>query len=630
MDLRCLAICVSLSCLLGILSVHAAEDARPQIAVANYANGETVRYPLVLLRGTLSDATLESVTVINESSKLDSREMAGNARKGRFKALAELVPGKNRLVVQADKSRLPFTLTYKPQTNPYKIRAVLFADKTGDPTYDTPFKDDSQDYKAKWDASLKLLQTFTADEMHRQGYGRKTFNLELDDNGKVIVHIVKGRGSFEEMQKISGYDAYDASGAAIGEQLPAGHFKNLVCVAFSRHIKGTGAATAYAALGGGDVALMGGACFYAWPTGVKNIRKTFMGDEQIDEMNFHADDVGRFAVWATAATTVGSGLHEIGHALTLPHTKNYSNGIMLRGADTLNRYLGFVDPPCRQHKEYREFNDDGEPCWSDVCAASLAASRWMAMDDRRYTEKNTIGYSLDAGTGDVVVRSEEGLAFVCVEIPGASEKFDKRASLASLPKEIRLPLADIAKYYKTSKLTLRAEDGMGHYRDAFLAEMLARELNLTTGKPVTASREAAPDHPAAAAVDGDMGSYWDANPYPQWLQVDLEKVVVIDEVHLYGYVGEGRYYQYTIELSVDGQAWSKVVDASRSEEVSTDHGYRHPFSASPARYVRVNMLKNSANPGVHIRELRVFEPGKPRSVAVYAKLKALFEGESSQ
>lgn len=613
-----------------MVCVRAAAETPPPIAVTNYASGETVRYPLVLLRGTLGDATLGNITVINESSKLDSREMAGPARKGQFKALAELVPGENRLAVQAGKSRISFTLTYKPQTSPYKIRAVLFADQTGDPTYDTPFKDDPQNYRAKWDAALKLLQTFTADEMVRQGYGRKTFNLELDEKGKVVVHIVKGKGSFADMQKMSGYEAYDASAEAIRAQLPTGPFKSLVCVAFSRHVKGTGMATAYAALGGGDTALMGGACFYAWPTGVTNIYPTFMSDVQIDEKNFHADDVGRYAVWATAATTIGSGLHEIGHALTLPHTKNYQNGIMLRGADTLNRYLGFVDPPCRKHEDVREFKDSEEPCWSDVCAASLASSRWLSLDDRTYTEKNTIRFSLDAATGDLVVRSDDGLSFVCVELPGASEKFDPRATLAALPKELRMPLAEIAKEYKTARLTIRAEDGMGHYRDAFLSEMLNREENLTTGKPVTASQDVSADCPAAAAVDGELGTYWDANPYPQWLQVDLKKAVVIDEIHLYGYVGENRYYQYTIEASSDGQTWSVLVDARANEERSSDEGYRHVIPATPARYLRVNMLKNSSNPGVHIRELRVFEPGKPRSGAIYGELKALFEAKKGE
>ena len=70
---------------------------------------------------------------------------------GQFKAFAELVPGANDLVLKTDKDQVKLALTYKPQTNPYKVRAVMFTDKTGDPTFETPFKDD-QDYRAKWDA----------------------------------------------------------------------------------------------------------------------------------------------------------------------------------------------------------------------------------------------------------------------------------------------------------------------------------------------------------------------------------------------------------------------------------------------------------------------------------------------
>ncbi|MEI6219273.1 MAG: hypothetical protein WCP86_10260, partial [bacterium] len=248
-------------CMLGMANAVSAGDASG-ITITNYVAGETVRYPLVLLSGTLADVACRSVNVVNESSRMDSRCMEGLALGGRFKALAELRPGKNRLALSAGKEKTLFILNYKPQTNPYKVRAVHFTDKSGDPTYDTQFKDDPQDYRAKWDAALKIIQMFTAEEMHRQGYGRKTFNLELDKDGRAVVHIVKGKGTFEEMQTLSGGDAYGAAEAAISEQLPQGPYKNLVCVGFSRHIKGTGSATAYAALGGGDLALMGGACFY--------------------------------------------------------------------------------------------------------------------------------------------------------------------------------------------------------------------------------------------------------------------------------------------------------------------------------------------------------------------------------
>lgn len=480
--------------LLGVARAASAGDGSG-IAVTNYAAGETVRYPLVLLCGTLADATCTNVTVVNESSRLDSRRMEGLALRGRFKALAELRPGKNRLALSAGKEKKLFILNYKLQSNPYTVRAVHFADKSGDPTYDTQFKDDSQDYRSKWDAALKTIQLFTAEEMNRQGYGRKTFNLELDKNGKVVVHIVRGKGTFAEMQQMSGGDAYGAAEAAIAEQLPAGPYKNLVCVAFSRHVKGSGRATAYAALGGGGVALMGGACFYTWPTGVPDIQRTFMSDVQIADTEFHADDVSRYAVWATAATTIGSGLHELGHTFTLPHTRYHRNCIMMRGADLLNRHFTFVDPPWRQCKQYEEFKEGApawsseyvkgkssaqttfvgtQPYWSDVSAAALAPNRWFALDDRQYTATNTISCTVDPAAAELVIRSSDGLAFACVEIPGMADDFDRRAGLAELPRELRTPIADIVRKYNTTQLTVRVVDGMGHYADANLGQLLAQ------------------------------------------------------------------------------------------------------------------------------------------------------------
>ena len=609
------------------LAPQARSEAAPAIVVTNYEDGETIRYPLVQLRGKLTDATLanvKSVTVVNTSSRMDTRAMTGPALKGAFKAFAELVPGVNRLRVKAGAHEAPFVLNYEPQTNSHKVRAVHFTDKTGDPTYESQFADDPQDYRARWDAAMKLMQTFTADWMHARGHGRKTFNLELDGDGMVVVHVVRGRRSFDEMQKLGGGAAYGAAAAAIRSQLPRGPYKHLVCVAFSRHIKGTEKATAYAALGGGNVALMGGACFYTWPSGVKDIVRTFSSDVRIDIERYHADDCRRFAVWATASTTVGAGLHELGHAFTLPHTRKHYTGIMLRGGDTLNRYVGFLDPPCRRRDGYREFKEGKEPYWSEVSAAALAPSRWFALDEPRVTEENTIEFYLDVPRRELVVRSAAGLAFLAVEKPGSAEHWDRRASTAALPKELRLPLAEIAALHRTSRLTVRASDGGGHYRHASLASMLNREPNLTTGKAASASLHSGPRYAPAAAVDGELGTYWGADPYPQWFQVDLARAVVLDEIHLHTYADGRRYYRYDIRMSTDGKRWSTVADASANKEKATDEGYRHKFKPVRARYVRVNMLRNSANRGVHVRELRVFGPGDPRSNPAYAKLKELF------
>jgi hexosaminidase len=142
---------------------------------------------------------------------------------------------------------------------------------------------------------------------------------------------------------------------------------------------------------------------------------------------------------------------------------------------------------------------------------------------------------------------------------------------------------------------------------------IAPKPNLATGKPVTVGP--APDRKdgwfAKVAVDGffdDAGGHWASDgPAPQWLQVDLEKVRPIDFINVITYWDGGRYYQWTAEVSADGQTWKKVLDFSENKTPATAKGYSGKFARTEARYVRINMLKNSANPSVHIVELIVDE-----------------------
>jgi hypothetical protein len=50
-----------------------------------------------------------------------------------------------------------------------------------------------------------------------------------------------------------------------------------------------------------------------------------------------------------------------------------------------------------------------------------------------------------------------------------------------------------------------------------------------------------------------------------------------------------------------------VVDASSNTEKTTDQGYRHAFAPTKARFIRVTMLKNTANSAIHICELRAYQ-----------------------
>jgi len=56
---------------------------------------------------------------------------------------------------------------------------------------------------AKIDRLVKSAQKFFANEMERHGYGRKTFTLETNAKGKIVVHHVKGRFSRAYYQTIN-------------------------------------------------------------------------------------------------------------------------------------------------------------------------------------------------------------------------------------------------------------------------------------------------------------------------------------------------------------------------------------------------------------------------------------------
>jgi len=136
------------------------------------------------------------------------------------------------------------------------------------------------------------------------------------------------------------------------------------------------------------------------------------------------------------------------------------------------------------------------------------------------------------------------------------------------------------------------------------------ERSLTTGKPVTTSRGAQetdrPDFVCDGFVDG-MG-FWAGPPCPGWLQVDLEQVCSVNKIQVVPYWDGDRYYQYYVEVSVDGKSWKKVIDQTTNTKAPQEKGLTDTFEATPVRYIRVTVTHNSSNPGVHLVELRAWGP----------------------
>ena len=144
-------------------------------------------------------------------------------------------------------------------------------------------------------------------------------------------------------------------------------------------------------------------------------------------------------------------------------------------------------------------------------------------------------------------------------------------------------------------------------------ERVNYEETLTYGKPVTASKmegECEGEYVVDGFVMRDMWrGWWGANPYPQWIKIDLEKVYKLDRLIVFPYWDGHRHYQYLVEVSTDDRDWQRVVDMSKNQVKATSEGHEHKIEPVEAGYLRVTMLKNSANPGVHLVEVRAHGTG---------------------
>lgn len=87
---------------------------------------------------------------------------------------------------------------------------------------------------------------------------------------------------------------------------------------------------------------------------------------------------------------------------------------------------------------------------------------------------------------------------------------------------------------------------------------------------------------------------------PGWLHMDLQKPTIINRIQALPAWDRNLYYQFTIEVLTDRASWTKAANMSDNTRPARRKGDMHTFEPMKARYLRVNMLHNSANPSVHL------------------------------
>jgi hypothetical protein len=136
------------------------------------------------------------------------------------------------------------------------------------------------------------------------------------------------------------------------------------------------------------------------------------------------------------------------------------------------------------------------------------------------------------------------------------------------------------------------------------AAKFVEAASLTTGKPVTCSPGSTNPELANDGEIGDTDSFWQCDKPGHWWQVDLEKATEISTIRVVPYYGRtDRYYQFTVKVSTDGKKWNTYLDMSQNTKNIGVEGASYTGQPTPVRYIKIEMLKNSANQWMQLVEV---------------------------
>jgi len=398
---------LAVSALLGIVGCH---GALASITIENIRSGETLRYPVALLRGSASNgAALQAHNLDNRSPDGTNSAPVEN---GHFKVLVELKPGKNRVQLRAGADRKEISIQYLPATTPYRLNAVYVTAAEGVTDYITQKPNDKQNFRDKLDTALKLMQTFTAERLNDVGLGRKTFNLEFDAVGKVVVHVVKYPSPAATLLTKNGNQLYDLFYDWIDRQFSMQTNKNVVLMAFTDYDPVKKIARGHTALGGGGQGLFSVNSMCSWPDNIRDVQRAFSDASRVDDTKIADDTAYRGTLWSLASTGIGATLHEMGHTLGLPHSPD-GESIMSRGFDHFNRAFTVTEAPSNEHRTTLAFRDDQIAYWDPPFAARLSVHQWLQPDPVKLKTDTPPTVTLSADGETLIVRAPYGIR--CVE-----------------------------------------------------------------------------------------------------------------------------------------------------------------------------------------------------------------------
>ena len=417
---------------------------------------------VLLVHGTIGDASQQALDGTLTISRLDDHfpPITWPVCDSHFKALVYLQPGPNRVRFEFSSPKLAnssssnpihtsyLTVHMMPPTHapPLQLAIVLAKDSPG--IFDAvPARKEKEGNGLdtairKFRMAAYLWQAFTAEQMWRNKFSRRTFRLEEDwttgtancrdremgtMRSEARVHVIRSDRTLAEIRDLEraqqNKDAKDkdglfgiAAGAVTDYFKPLEGQKQYVSVLLldsqwdceAKTIRG------HAALGGarGDLhlAVFGSHCLQSYPTSFEEVAPAFTDCTPTDTSLVANDCNEAGSSWEAANIGIGAHLHEVGHLFGCPHQES---GVMKRDYVTLNRSFVPREAYCtRTRSKGGLVLQDAECTWHrlDCLRFRLHPCFKLPNDGPLHPDDSIQAFPVEGGS--VMIMAKTGMAFL--------------------------------------------------------------------------------------------------------------------------------------------------------------------------------------------------------------------------
>lgn len=377
-----------------------------------------------------------------------------------FKALIYLQSGANKFRLEFSSPKLansstsnPIHASYLtvhmiPSLNSPPLQLAILVGKDSPATYDaSPARADREGNGLetavkKFRMAAYLWQAFTAEQMWRNKFGRRTFQFEEEWTSGTVnyrdreqgtmrsearVHVIRSERTVAEIRDLNKAQQYHKAtdkNALFGiaaeavknyfDPLPGQKHYVSVLVLDTHWDKDARTITGHAALGGGvgdlQLGIFGSHCLQSYPSSFEEVVPAFTDCTPTDTNIVANDSNDAGSSWEAANIGIGAHLHEVGHLFGCPHQEG---GIMLRDYVVLNRSFVIREAYSTRTKSKGGMALQGdECCWHRLDCLRFRAhtSFRLPNDPPLHPDDSVQAFAIEGG--NVLVMAATGVSFV--------------------------------------------------------------------------------------------------------------------------------------------------------------------------------------------------------------------------